>query len=230
MIPKVIHYCWFGGNPLPESVKKLIGTWKKYCPDYEIKEWNESNFDIHTLPYVKEAYKNRKWAFVSDVARLHALVNEGGIYMDTDVEVVRSLDPLLTNRAFLGFEGTKYIATNMMGCEPQHPFFKTFLNTYSKRTFRKEDGTLDLTTNVVVISKLLQDIYALNMKGEEQMIGDIHIYPGEYFSPYDYISGKLKKSKLTYTIHWFDNSWIKQSTLRTKISQLYHRIIGKKME
>lgn len=230
MIPKVIHYCWFGGNPLPENVKSFIQTWRKYCPDYEIKEWNENNFNIHALPYVEEAYKNRKWAFVSDVARLQALVNEGGIYMDTDVEVVRSLDSLLTDKAFLGFEGTKYIATNMMGCEAHHPFFQQFLETYSTRTFVRKDGSLDLTTNVEAISKLLQSKFGLQLNGEEQTLGDIHIYPGDCFSPYDYISGRLRKTKRTYTIHWFDKSWIKQSTLRTKIAQLYHRIIGKKME
>lgn len=230
MIPKVIHYCWFGGNPLPENVKAFIATWKKYCPDYQIKEWNERNFDIHSLPYVEEAYKNKKWAFVSDVARLNALVTEGGIYMDTDVEVVRSLDTLLNNKAFLGFEGTQYIATNMMGCEANHPFFKHFLDSYSTRKFVKEDGSLDQTTNVEEITKLLQEKYNLQMNGKEQMAGDIHIYPTDRFSPYDYITGILKKTPNTYTIHWFDKSWIKQSTLRTKIAQWYHRLVGIKMK
>ena len=230
MIPKKIHYCWFGGNPLPESVKNFIETWKKHCPGYEIKEWNESNFDIHALPYVEEAYQARKWAFVSDVARLNALVAEGGIYMDTDVEVVRSLDDLLENKAFLGFEGTQFIATNMMGCEPFHPFFQQFMESYSHRRFVRQDGSLDTTTNVEEITKLLQKEYGMQMNGEEQTAGDIHIYPTDRFSPYDYITGRLKKTKNTYTIHWFDKSWIKQSTFRTKIAQLYHRIFGIKMK
>ena len=230
MIPKIIHYCWFGGNPLPENVQKYIATWKKHCPDYEIKEWNEQNFDVHALPYVKQAYENRKWAFVSDVARLNALVTEGGIYMDTDVEVVRPLDSLLSDEAFLGFEGTQYIATNMMGCEAHHPFFKQFLDSYKNRTFVKEDGSLDMTTNVEEITKLLQQEYHLQMNGEEQTVGNVHIYPTDRFSPYDYINGRIKRTENTYTIHWFDKSWIKQSTLRTKIAQLYHRIFGIKMK
>lgn len=230
MIPKTIHYCWFGGNPLPENIQRFIETWKKYCPGYQIKEWNESNFDIHSLPYVEEAYTNKKWAFVSDVARLNALVSEGGIYMDTDVEVLRNLDNLLTDNAFLGFEGSQYIATNMMGCEANHPFFKHFLDSYSSRRFVKEDGSLDQTTNVEEITKLLQTKYNLQMNGEEQMVSDIHIYPTDRFSPYDYITGRLTKTPNTYTIHWFDKSWIKQSALRTKIAQLYHRILGIKMK
>lgn len=229
MIPKKIHYCWFGGNPLPDNVKKFIATWKKYCPDYEIIEWNESNFNIHSMPYVEEAYKSRKWAFVSDVARLNALVSEGGIYMDTDVEVVRSLDSLLENKSFLGFEGTQYIATNMMGCEPQHPFFKQFLDSYSSRRFIREDGSLDQTTNVEEITKRLQNLgFVLN--GKEQEIDGIHIYPTDRFSPYDYITGLLRKTPNTYSIHWFDKSWIKQSGFRTKIAQWYHRLVGIKME
>lgn len=230
MIPKKIHYCWFGGNPLPENVKAFIATWKKYCPDYQIKEWNESNFDIHSLPYVEEAYQNKKWAFVSDVARLNALVTEGGIYMDTDVEVVRSLDTLLDNQAFLGFEGTQYIATNMMGCEPHHPFFEQFFLSYRNRKFVKPDESLDTTTNVEEITKLLIRDYQLQMNGEEQDLNGIHIYPTDRFSPYDYITGILKKTPNTYSIHWFDKSWIKQSTLRTKIAQWYHRILGIKMK
>lgn len=229
MIPKKIHYCWFGGNPLPDNVQKFIATWKKYCPDYEIIEWNESNFNIHSIPYVEEAYRSRKWAFVSDVARLNALVSEGGIYMDTDVEVVRSLDALLENKSFLGFEGTQYIATNMMGSEPQHPFFRQFLESYSSRRFIREDGTLDQTTNVEEITKRLQK-QGFVLNGKEQEIDGIHLYPTDRFSPYDYITGKLSKTANTYSIHWFDKSWIKQSNLRTKIAQWYHRLVGIKMK
>ena len=108
MIPKVIHYCWFGGNPLPELAQKCIASWKKYCPDYEIKEWNESNFDLNCCDYVREAYEAKKWAFVSDVARLYAMVHEGGIYMDTDVEVIAPLDSLLQYHAVSGFETEHY--------------------------------------------------------------------------------------------------------------------------
>ena len=230
MIPKIIHYCWFGGKPLPEKVKKFIDTWKKNCPDYEIKQWNETNFDVHFLSYTKEAYHHKKYAFVSDVARLYALVNEGGIYMDTDVELIKPLDTLLHNQAILGFEGTQYIATNFIGSEPQHPFFIEFLKSYDTRVFLKEDQTFDQTTNVEVLTQLLKKTGKLKLTGEEQIINGIHLYPTEYFSPYDYITGRLYKTKNTYSIHWFDKSWTNQNKLRTIISQMYHRLIGSKMK
>lgn len=230
MIPKIIHYCWFGKNPLPDTVRSYIETWKKYCPDYQIKEWNETNFDIHSLLYVEQAYNNKKWAFVSDVARLNALVTEGGIYMDTDVEVVRSLDKLLQDKAFIGYEGTHYIATNIIGCEANHPFFKQFLDSYKDRTFYKKDGSMDLTTNVVEITKKLKNEYHLAIDGKEQQFEDIHIYPTDRFSPFDYITGRLHTTTETYSIHWFGKSWIKQSKIKTKIIQLYHRLIGAKVK
>ena len=152
MIPKIIHYCWFGGNPLPELAKKCITSWKIYCPDYEIKEWNESNFDLNCCDYVREAYKSKKWAFVSDVARLHALVTEGGIYIDTDVEVIKSLDTLLQYSAVSGFESITSISTGLMACEKDDPMFKEFLDGYKTAHFILPDGTLDKTTNVVRIT------------------------------------------------------------------------------
>lgn len=231
MIPKKIHYCWFGGNPLPEDVQKYIETWKKFCPDYEIKEWNEQNFDIHRNQYVEEAYQQKKWAFVSDVARIYALYTEGGIYMDTDVEVVRNLDPLLNVRGFLGFEGTQWIATNLVGFEAGHELLKMFLDSYDYRSFVREDGTLDQTTNVEELTKLLVEHYQLVLNGEKQNLAEeITVYPTDYFSPYDYIQGKLNRTERTYTIHWFSQSWIGQSSVRRKIVQLIHRITGTKMK
>lgn len=231
MIPKKIHYCWFGGNPLPKDVQKYIDTWKKFCPDYEIKEWNEQNFDIHRNRYVEEAYQLKKWAFVSDVARINALYTEGGIYMDTDVEVVRNLDPLLNKRGFLGFEGTQWIATNLVGFEAGHEILRKFLEAYDHRSFIKSDGTLDQTTNVEELTKLLVDNYHLILNGEEQILADgIVVYPTDYFSPYDYIQGKLNKTSNTYTIHWFSQSWIGQNPVRKKVAQWIHRITGTKMK
>lgn len=231
MIPKKIHYCWFGGNPLPKDVLKYIDTWKKFCPGYEIKEWNEQNFDIHRNRYVEEAYQLKKWAFVSDVARINALYTEGGIYMDTDVEVVRNLDPLLNTRGFLGFEGTQWIATNLAGFEAGHEILQKFLEAYDHRSFVNSDGTLDQTTNVEELTKLLVEQYHLILNGEEQELADgIVVYPTDYFSPYDYIQGKLNKTSNTYTIHWFSQSWIGQSPVRKKIAQWIHRITGTKMK
>lgn len=230
MIPKKIHYCWFGKNPLPQSAKKCIASWKKYLPDYEIKEWNEDNFDVSMSPYTLDAYEAKKYAFVSDVARLFALVKEGGIYMDTDVEVVRSLDPLLCHHAFMGFEGVNYIASNIIGSEAAHPFFSYLFSSYESRRFIKENGNLDLSTNVVIITSILEKEYQLILSGEEQVINGIHFYPTDFFSPYDYITGRLHLTQNTFTIHWFDQSWTKRLAWKVRLSQLYHRIIGQKME
>lgn len=229
MIPKIIHYCWFGQKDKPEDVLNAISSWKKFCPDYQLKEWNESNFDIHFSPYVEEAYKNKKWAFVSDVARLYALSMEGGIYMDTDVEVVCSLDDLLNNKGFLGFEGNDWIATSIIGVEPQNKMIKQFLKEYEIYSFVKEDGTLLQTTNVERLTRLLVSQYDLELNGKLQQCGDFQIYPTDYFSPYDYIQGKLHRTQNTYTIHWFSQSWIKQNSIVRKISQFYHSLLGIKM-
>lgn len=208
MIPKIIHYCWFGGKEKPEEVKRLIGTWRKYCQGYVIKEWNESNFDINQCAYCRDAYQHKKWAFVSDVARLWALYHEGGIYMDTDVEVLRPLDDLLEHKAFLGFEGTQWIATNIMGAEPGNELIGKFLNSYQQREFIKADGSLDQTTNVEEWTRMLTRSYGLILNGEKQQICNFTVYPSEYFTPYDYLNGKITRTPQTYTIHWFSQSWI----------------------
>lgn len=230
MIPKKIHYCWFGGKPKSKLVCKCIESWNKFCPEYEIKEWNENNFNIELCDYSKEAYSQKKWAFVSDVARIYALYNEGGIYLDTDVEILRNLDTLLYNKSFLGFEGTKWIATNIIGSEKNNDLFLKFLEEYYVRHFIKEDGSLDLTTNVEELTSYLVAKYNLILDGSLQHFDDFTIYPTDYFSPYDYIQGKLNKTKNTYTIHWFSQSWIPQNSIRKIISQMYHRLVGLKMK
>lgn len=230
MIPKIIHYCWFGGKEKPETVLRMIRTWQKHCPDYQLKEWNETNFNIHINCYCEEAYAQRKWAFVSDVARMYALYNEGGIYMDTDVEVVRPLEPLLGSRAFLGFEGTKWIATSILGTEPQNPIIHLFLDSYNKRAFIREDGSLDQTTNVEEWTRLLVAKFGLKLNGNRQCVAGFDIYPTDYFTPYDYLTGRLHRTDNTYTIHWFGQSWINNKPWRTKLSQWYHRLRGIKME
>ena len=230
MIPKIIHYCWFGGKEKPEDVLKMIASWKKHCPDYEIKEWNETNFDIHLNSYTEEAYQQKKWAFVSDVARLWALVHEGGIYMDTDVEMIRPLDKLLANKAFIGFEGTQWIGTNLMGTEPHNAFLQAFLDDYNHRNFTNPDGTLNQTTNVEEITSRFLTQHSLIRNGEQQQAGDFTIYPTDYFSPYDYINGKVRTTANTYSIHWFSQSWIKRSKWKTRLSQWWHRICGTQMK
>ena len=140
-IPKIIHYCWFGGNPLSEMEMKCIASWRKNCPDYEIKRWDESNFDIHINQYVQEAYEAKKWAFVSDYARLYLLSEYGGIYMDTDVEIVQNLDRFLVHNAFTGFEDDNHIPTAIMGAEKGHRWIKYLLSYYDGRHFYRDNNS-----------------------------------------------------------------------------------------
>lgn len=208
-IPKIIHYCWFGGNPLPESAKQYIETWKTHCPDYEIMEWNESNFDLNCCDYVREAYDAKKWAFVSDVARLHVLVQHGGIYMDTDVEVLRPLDDLLSYDAVSGFESEKRLPTGLMACCAGHPLFSELLHDYDGLHFVKSDGSFDTTTNVARITKVCLK-YGVRLNNTLQTVNGFTLFPKDYFCPKDYETGTMELTDNTYTIHHFDGSWLSE--------------------
>lgn len=206
MIPKKIHYCWFGGNPLPKLAKKCIKSWKRYCPDYEIIRWDESNFDIASAPlYVQQAYNAKKWAFVTDYVRLCAMVTQGGIYMDTDVEVVKSLDSFLQHEAFSGFEVDTHISTGVMACEKGFSLFKEFLDYYNDAVFIRDDGTYNQTTNVIIMTDIAKK-YGLKQDGTYQIINGMALYPEEYFCPLDF-NLCLHNTENTHTIHWFAASW-----------------------
>ncbi len=208
MIPKVIHYCWFGRGPLPALAQKCIASWRKYCPDYEIKEWNEDNFDLSLYPYVREAYEARKFAFVTDVVRLYALYYEGGIYMDTDVEVIKPLDKFLVHCAFSGFESEVNVPTGIMASEQYGRWAKDNLDYYDNRHFVKENGTLDMTTNVQIITSYMSNYDFQPHSSYQDFPNLITINPQEYFCPLSPISGKSTISKNTYTIHHFAGSWL----------------------
>lgn len=211
MIPKVIHYCWFGRNPLPPLAKKCIASWKKYLPDYEIKEWNEDNFDLDMYPYVREAYDNRKFAFVTDVVRLYALYNEGGIYMDTDVEVLKSLDPFLHHTAFSGFESETLIPTGIMASEKGGKWAKDNLDYYNNRHFLLSDGNLDLTTNVTTITNYMLN-HGLRQDNTFQDFPNlITFYPKDFFCPINVKTLILQKTPNTVCIHHFAGSWKSES-------------------
>ena len=207
MIPKIIHYCWFGRNPKPKMVEKCIASWKKFCPDYEIMEWSEDNFDLTAAPnYVRQAYEAGRWAFVTDYVRLVALVNMGGVYMDTDVEVVKPLDPYLAHEAFAGFESEKGVQTGLLACEKDFPLFREFMAYYDTASFLREDGTPDVTTNVEILTGLcLQRGMVCNDRLQE--IEGLTLYPREVFCPVDYDTKRLKKTRKTVTVHWFSGSW-----------------------
>ena len=204
-IPKIIHYCWFGGNEEPDDVKRCICSWKKLCPEYEIFKWDESNFDINCNEYVKESYQMRKYAFVSDYVRLFALYNYGGIYLDTDVEVIKNLDLLLNQSAFFGFETEKSIATCIIGSEQHNDIILDFLNEYQDIHFIV-NGKMDMTTNVTKLTDLLQK-KGLKLNNILQMKEEFTVYPIDFFNPKNYKDGKIYITKNTYIIHHFSGTW-----------------------
>lgn len=225
MIPKVIHYCWFGGNPLPKDIIKYIDSWKKYCPDYQIKEWNESNFDIHSNKYVEQAYNAKKWAFVSDYVRLYSIYNFGGVYMDTDVEVTKSLDEFLKFKGFTGFQSSKSPLTGTMGCEKGNDLIGVVLQGYSNRDFIKADGTYDLTTNIIPFKEVcISKGFIINNCFQE--IDGFAIYPSDYFCAYDFRRHKHIITANTYTIHHFAGSWIPK---KQKIKRTLRKVFGYKI-
>lgn len=209
MIPKVIHYCWFGGNPLPKMAKKCIESWKLFFPDYEIIEWNETNYDISKTPqYVQEAYELKKWAFVSDYARLQIVYENGGIYFDTDVEVRKSFDFVLSHNAFFGFEVGKYINTGLgFGAVKHLDVLKVMINDYQDIHFRLEDGSLDQTSCPIRNTLALLRI-GLNQNNSFQILGnDIVILPTCFMCPVDFNTGDINITKDTISIHWYSASW-----------------------
>lgn len=207
MIPKTIHYCWFGRGEMPEIVIRCIESWHKYMPDYKYIIWNEDNFNLDSNQYAKEAYQAHKYAFVSDYVRLFALYHYGGIYFDTDVEVFKSFDNLLGFKAFAGFEGSKVIplGTCVLASEPQGEWVKEQLGYYQSRHFLNKDGSMDMTTNVsFVSSKMRENGFVQN--GMEQDYKDLHVFPVEYFSPRQ-TTGEYFRTENTYCDHLGLGSW-----------------------
>lgn len=211
-IPKKIHYCWFGGNPFPELARNCVASWKKFCPDYEIIEWNESNFDINCCDYVREAYKAKKWAFVSDYARFKILFEHGGLYFDTDVEVIKSLDDIISKGGFMGREEetAESVAPGLgLGVPPGLGLYKELLESYHSRHFVNENGSYNLKTIVDYTTEILLK-HGLTNSNEIQLVAGIYVYPKEYFCPMDYVSGELTITEHTYSIHHYSASWHSQ--------------------
>ena len=217
MIPKVVHYCWFGGNQLPDDAKKCIESWRKFFPEYEIKEWNERNFDVNCCDYVKEAYAAQKWAFVSDYARFWILYHEGGLYFDTDVEVIKDMSDIIAKGAFMGCETDNKCAPGL-GANPGLGLYKEILDYYEKIHFFIEGNTTE--TVVTHTSKILKS-HGWVGNGEIEQIEGVTIYPPEYFCPMDYKTGKLDITPNTRSIHWYTASWQSSySKAKTKLQQL----------
>lgn len=227
MIPKKIHYCWFGGNPKSKLINKCMDSWKKFFPDYEIIEWNEENFDINCCQYVKEAYENKKWAFVSDYARHYVLNKYGGVYVDTDVEILKPIDELLASN-FIGFEKESQVNSGLiMGCEKNSSFCKKILEEYNLDKFINEDGL-----NLRTVCERATDIfvsYGLKLDNTTQEVSDYIVYDTSYFNPYNFITGRIKITENTYTIHHYAGSWLSKKELRKKkMIRIISKIIGEK--
>ncbi len=207
MIDKTINYVWFGNNQMPDEALKCIDSWRQFCPDYKIVKWNESNFDFSECKYAAQAYQAKMWAFVSDYARIKILHDNGGIYMDVDVELVKNLDPLLVNKAFMGFEDGLFVNTGLIaGSEPRHHSLAELIDRYLGYEFVNVDGTLNLTPCVEYQTQLLVEKGLIRVN-KTQVVDDIAIYPVDYFSPFNHRTGILEITKNTYSIHNYAGTW-----------------------
>lgn len=226
MIPKKIYYCWFGRGEKSKLAKRCIESWKKYCPNYEIIEWNEDNFDINQNEYTKMTYAEKKYAFLSDYVRLVTVYQNGGIYFDVDVEVVKSFDDLLDNPAFFGFETDKFANTGLgFGAEKGNPIVKTMIDEYDQLIDGKH-GTIGCP---ILNTKALQK-HGLVLNGEKQKLDYATVFSIPFFNPYDDPTGRLNKTKDTYSIHWFQGSWMStKSRIRKKLSKPIHRLLRKQL-
>lgn len=238
MIPKTIHYCWFGGKPLPMSAQKCIASWRKFLPDYEIKEWNENNFNVNSIPYTQQAYEAKKYAFVSDYARFWILYHYGGLYFDTDVEVIGNMDEIIARGPFMGIEqgaclnGKPMVNPGVgMGAEHNHPFYRKMLDLYDSLVFIKSNGLYNMTTIVYYTTK---ELYVLGMKplDDIQEIGELYIYPYDYFCPMDSTTGIITKTYRSVSIHHYDCSWMNHNTISFILHRLknsFFRLVGRKL-
>lgn len=224
---KKIHYCWFGGAPFPEIVIKCMESWKKFCPDYKIVEWNESNFNIHCCKYVEEAYNAKKWAFVSDYCRFFVLYNYGGVYLDTDVELIKTIDDLPEN--FVGFEDKETCNSGLIrGAQKGDMICEKMLKSYNDDAFILEDGSLNLKTVCERETDILK-LYGLEGSGCMQNVCGTTVFPKDYFSPKDYVTQKVHITERTYSIHHYAYSWQgEKENISSKIYRCLYKIFGAK--
>ena len=224
MIPKKIHYCWFGRKSKPKLAKKCIASWRKLCSDYEIIEWNEDNFDIGMNAYTQSAYEEKKYAFLTDYARLLIIYDHGGIYFDTDVELLKPIDDLLVNKSYFGFEDSEHVNTGLgFGAEKESIMIKLMQEEYQELLDRKSSfvGCPILNTKALVKAGLV-------LNGKKQNLDSGTVYPIDYFNPYDDPTGRLNITENTYSIHWYAKSWMSKSIiLRSKITKPIHRLYRK---
>jgi len=226
-IPKIIHYCWFGDGQMSEMEKKCIETWKRFCPDYEIREWNDSNYDISKCQYALDAAQNHKWSFVTDYVRLDVLYQYGGIYLDTDVEMLKTFDPLLQYEAFLGFECDERVNDGQgMGAVPHFEPVKELRDMYQSLSFYNEDGSLNLKECPQYRTEYLMK-RGLKTNGERQQVCGIEIFPARFFCPKNFMTGKIHVTEETYSIHHFKGAWHSAKELKIiEYMQFTRRLLG----
>ncbi|WP_270333572.1 glycosyltransferase family 32 protein [Ligilactobacillus acidipiscis] len=230
MIPRIIHYTWFGGAEKPKRVKQQIESWKFKLPDYHFIEWNESNYDISTInsKYVQEAYEKQMWAFVTDYVRLDVLRQYGGIYLDTDVQVIKSFDSLLEQGSFIGKESEYTLCTAVIGAEPNSKWLIDLLLDYDKRSFKRKDGGVDKTPN----SKYLLQFFGISSSSQVNnfsKIEGVKFYPFDFFSPINFATGEKKITNNTYAIHHYSGTWKnKRGKSKDFILRVITRLIGEK--
>lgn len=224
-IPKVIHYFWFGNNELPDIFKKCLNSWKKYCPDYEIKLWTEENFDVNIIPYCRQAYEQKKYAFVSDYARLYILYLYGGIYLDIDVEMLKNIDNLLTNECFMGFEEREKVAPGLIiGATKGNEIIKNIMNIYEEfgKLPNKKHDICKITT------KYLKEHKKLETNNQIQHLEGITIYPKDYFCASDWITNKINITENTYCVHHYSGSWMNNvQKMKKKVRKIITKIMSR---
>lgn len=226
MIPKRIHYCWFGRGEKTKLAQRCIDSWKRHCPDYEIIEWTEDNFDLKQHPYLTWCYEKQKWAFLSDYARLLIVMEHGGLYFDTDVELFKRPDDLLKYESFYGFENDQNINTGLgFGSEKGHTVVCAMVEEYCKLEPNNQ-GDYPLIGCPVINTRVLVRL-GLKLNGERQSICGAEILPIEFLNPYDDPTGRLNKTENTVSVHWYAKSWLdKRTVLRSKLTKPLHRILG----
>lgn len=227
MVPKIIHYCWFGENQMPNECKRNINGWRKVCPDYEIVEWNEKNFDINCNSYCREAYLEKRWAFVSDYARLKIVYEYGGIYLDTDVEVLKDITSLVEDGyGYIGFENFMEVNTGLgFAAAPKNECVKAMLDVYRNRNFRLLKNNDEIPCPAANTLGLLKCGLLIDEKHRNiiQCLKGIKVYPQEYFNPIDYDTQSMKITKNTYSIHHYASSWCGSNRLKTMIKKMLPR-------
>lgn len=231
-VEKKLHYIWVGGGQKPELVKKCIASFHKYCPDYEIIEWNENNFDITQYPLIKMALDERNWALASDVMRMHIMYYEGGIYIDTDCEIVKPLDDLLVYNAFTGYENDLWLGPHFMGGVKHHELYKRCL----ERFIYMPKLEIDFNTNALTVhalSVMVEDMYGVKLKGKNIVLGednDLALFAYEYFTAKNYLTQKITSTNNTYLIHHYTNTWLsKWKKFWSKFSMVFRKLLGRRI-